>query len=67
MNNPTRTIREIPPEWDRLMRVANAIGYGELRVVIQGGKPVRVESAIKQIKLDNEQDFKEGLDIIPLL
>lgn len=53
-------------EWERLQTLAERIGYGELRVIIQAGKPVRVESAIKQIKLDNPEDFAQGLDSVSL-
>ena len=68
MNGHPRTgvLREIPPEWDWLMRVAAALGYGEARVVFQSGLPVRIDSAVKQIKLDNEQDFSDQLKTIPL-
>ncbi|MCP6719732.1 MAG: hypothetical protein KJI72_00180 [Patescibacteria group bacterium] len=62
----TRTMREVPDEWDRLMRVAAAINYGSAKVVFKDGKPVRIDAAIKQIKLDSEDDFNEGLKTIPL-
>lgn len=53
-------------EWERLRKLAERVGFGELRVIIQNGKPVRVETAIKQIKLDTPEDFAQGLDIIPM-
>lgn len=53
-------------EWKRLRILAQRVGFGELRVIIQNGKPVRVETAIKQIKLDTPEDFAQGLDIIPM-
>lgn len=53
-------------EWKRLKTLAQKVGFGELRVIIQNGKPVRVETAIKQIKLDTPEDFAQGLDIIPM-
>lgn len=62
-----RVMREITLEWDRLMRFAAQLDYGEARVVFQNGKPTRIDSAIKQIKLDSEQDFREGLKTVPLL
>lgn len=56
--------REAPEadEWKRLKELVQRMGYGEIRLVIQAGKPVRVDVAIKQIKLDIPADFKEGLD-----
>lgn len=59
---PPRNLKE----WERLQILAERIGYGELRVIIQAGKPVRVENAIKQIKLDNPEDFAQGLDSVSL-
>lgn len=52
-------------EWDRLKILAKRIGYGEMRVILQAGKPVRVETAIKQIKLDGD-DFTQALETIPM-
>lgn len=51
-------------EWERLQKIAEKIGYGEMRVVLQNGKPVRVDTAIKQIKLDAPEDFAQGLDTL---
>ena len=65
--NQARVTREIPPEWDRLMRAAQRLDYGELRVIIQEGKPVRVEAGIKQIKLDSDESFNKDLTTIPIL
>ena len=65
--NILRVSKEIPPEWLRLMDVAARIQYGEVRIVIQNGTPIRVEVAIKQIKLDSDKDFQDGLKTIPLL
>ena len=36
---------------DNLIRVIREIGYGEIRVIIQDGQPVRVEELKKSIKL----------------
>lgn len=59
-------MREIPPQWERLMRIAAVVHFGELRVIIQNGVPTRVDGGIKQIKLDTEPEFAEGLKTIPL-
>lgn len=63
----TRVLREIDKEWDHLMKIAQRIDFGRVEVVIQNGKPIRVEMAIKQIKLDVDKDFDEDLKTIPLL
>lgn len=66
MENQPRVARYLTPEWDRLIKAAEQIKFGELRVVLQNGKPVRIDAAIKQIRLDNEEDFRKGLETIPL-
>jgi hypothetical protein len=42
----------IPPEWQNLMRLIERLGFGEVKISVQNGKPVRVEIAVKSIKLD---------------
>jgi len=66
-NKETRAMREITKEWDNLMHLVERLKFGELRIVIQHGKPVRVEQVVNQVKLDGDEDFKKGLDTIPLL
>lgn len=66
--NHARIMKEIPPEWDNLMQVVARLEFGELRVIVKDGKPVRIESGIKQINLDApSQDVREQLKSIPLL
>lgn len=65
--NKTRVLKEIDKEWDRLMKIAQRIDFGRVEVIFQNGKPVRVEIVVKQIKLDVDKDFEEGLNTIPLL
>ncbi len=61
-------MKEVPPEWDNLMYIAARLEFGELRIVVKNGKPVRIESGIKQINLDvPSQDMKDQLKITPLL
>lgn len=56
-----------PKEWDRLRKVLERIPYGEITIVMQGGRPVRVEAAIKTIKLDgSDEDFTAGLSTVQL-
>ena len=63
----TRVLKEIDKEWDRLMKIAQRIDFGRAEVVFQNGKPVRVEIVVKQIKLDTDKEFDEGLKTILLL
>lgn len=65
--NKTKIMREIPPEWDKLMRVAVQLNYGEITLKIKNGKPTLIEQSIKQIRLDDDQDFEDGLKTIPLV
>lgn len=67
MNNNTRIMREISPEWERLMRLATTVDYGEAKIIFNKGKPIRADFITKQIKLDNDEEFKQGLETIPLL
>lgn len=54
-------------EWERLKKVLERISYGEVTIVMQGSRPVRVELAVKNIKLDgDERDFEQGLKTIAL-
>ena len=62
-----KVVREIEKEWDRFIKVAQKIDFGRLEVILQNGKPVRIEIAVKQIKLDVDKDYEDGLKTIPLL
>lgn len=54
-------------EWERLKRVLERIPYGEITIVMQGGRPVRVELAVKNIKLDGRDDeFEQSLSTVAL-
>jgi len=35
----------------RLIEIVREIGYGEIRIIVQDGRPVRVEETKKSIKL----------------
>lgn len=63
----TRVLKEIDKEWDRLMKIAQRIDFGRIEIILQNGKPIRIEVVVKQIKLDVDKDFEEGLKTIPLL
>lgn len=64
--NRIRVMREISVEWERLIKFAEILNYGEAKIVFQGGIPVRIDCAVKQIKLDDEMDFGEKIKIIPI-
>jgi hypothetical protein len=63
----TKVMREIPVEWDRLMQLASAIDRGRATIYFNEGRPVQVDFAVKKIKLDTSEDFKEKLKTIPLV
>lgn len=60
----TKVMREIEPEWERLMRLVDVIGHGEILLTVQNKKPVMAEQCVKKIKLGNDEDFMNK--IIPL-
>lgn len=39
-------------EWKNLIRIVEKLGFGEIKITVQQGKPVRIEIAIKSVKLD---------------
>lgn len=47
-------------EWKNLIRLVEKLGFGEIKITVQQGKPVRVEIAIKSVKLD--QPIPEKFD-----
>jgi uncharacterized protein YggU (UPF0235/DUF167 family) len=53
-------------EWDQIKLLAEKIGYGEMRVIIQKGKPSRVELLVKSVRLDDQDEFAQGLNTISL-
>lgn len=54
-------------EWERLRLVLERIPYGDITIVMQAGRPVRVELAVKNIKLDGRDDeFEQGLSTVVL-
>ncbi len=67
INGKTKVMREIPAEWDRLMKFAEVLKFGEAKIIFQNGRPVRIDHAIQQIKIDSEKEFDDGLKTIPLI
>ena len=66
LGNKTRVMREIPAEWDRLIKFAEALKFGEINVKIKNGIPYLIENAIQQIALD-DPNFEQNIKVIPLL
>lgn len=62
----TRVAKEITLEWQNLMVLVERVQYGEVRIVVQNGKPVRAEQIVKAVKLD-APDFREELSTVSLL
>jgi hypothetical protein len=58
MNQPQkpRVVREVPAEWDEIMRLARQIKQGEIVIKVQDSKVVLTEYTIKR-KSDAADDF----------
>lgn len=58
MNQPPkiRVAREVPPEWEEIMRLAQQIKMGEIVIKIQDNKVILTEYTIKR-RSDSSDDF----------
>lgn len=58
MNQPQkpRVVREVPAEWDEIMRLAKQIKMGEIVIKIQDNKVILTEYTIKR-RSDSPDDF----------
>lgn len=63
MNEPqrSRVMREVPIEWDEIMRLVTQIKFGEIIIKIQDGRIVLTEYTIKR-RREESDDFT----VIPL-
>jgi len=52
------TLREVTPEWERLMKIGSALRKGSVEVVFHEGKPVQANILVKKIRLNSDEDFK---------
>lgn len=52
-----KIMREVPPEWDEVMRLANQIQFGEILIKVQDKKIQLVEYTVKR-KRDDMDDFE---------
>lgn len=67
MLNKIRVSREISPEWNRLMQVAEKLGTGKTTITFNQGRPVMIEVLVKKINLDKDDDFDSKLKVIPII
>lgn len=62
----TRVMREIPIEWDRLIKLGEQIGTGKATITFNQGRPVMVEVIVKKINLDKDEEFQQKRRVIPM-
>ena len=66
-NDKIRALRELPPEWERLIRLAEKMKFGKAEIIFKHGKPTDIKLLVPHIKLDGtDSDFDDGLKTIPL-
>ncbi len=58
--------QQIGTHWERLIKLAETINFGHVDICFQNGQPVKAEIIVKQVRLDNEEDFNKNLKIISL-
>lgn len=58
--------QQISSNWERLIKLAGTVNYGHVDICFQNGQPVKAEIIVKQMRLDNEEDFNKNLKIITL-
>lgn len=55
MNQQQNTTKEM----QRLQELIERLQFGEIRIIVQNGKPVRAEQVVKSIKLDHPDQEDE--------
>lgn len=60
--------KNLSPEWLRLIKLVERLRFGEIRLIVQQGKPQRIEIAVKQVKLDQpiEESGPEVMGVVEL-
>jgi hypothetical protein len=53
--------QEETKRWERVRQIAKKVGFGEFRMIVQNGMPVRVENIIQQIRVDNQEEFEKSI------
>lgn len=51
----TKVLREVPPEWDEIMRLVSQIKFGEVVIKIQDNKVLLTEYLIKRKREDQDE------------
>ena len=51
-----RILQEIPPEWQRLITLAERMKFGDMTISFVNGKPTLVKNLQQNIKLDQPAD-----------
>lgn len=67
MIDKTRVVREISPEWDRLMKIIARAKKGSVTVIFNEGRPVQVENLVQKIALDRPDEFDNIMKVVSLL
>lgn len=57
----TRVLRELPPEWQRLIELCERMKFGDLTISVVNGKPILVKNLQQNIKLDQAEDYKVNI------
>lgn len=57
--NKIRVVREITPEWQRLMDLAERVKKGRIEIIFNEGRPVQAEIIVQKVKLDCDEDIEK--------
>jgi len=57
----------LSPEWERLIKVAQRMQFGEATITFKHGKPIMMSNLIQRVKLDEDSVFRDGLNEIPII
>lgn len=66
MEKPKVTIA-VDASWVELIKICKAVRYGTVQVVLADGAPTRVDSGIKQMKLDVPQVSQSAINELDTL
>ena len=62
-----KVLREVNYKWDRVIKLTQAIKYGNIILEIRDGDPKRIKRPLQEFDLDiPERDFEERLKTIAL-
>lgn len=43
----------------RLQKLIKKVGYGNIKIIVQDGEPIRVEVLKQNIKIDTQENFED--------